>query len=251
MYFVVIKLRYILLLMAVVGCVMVCAKIDSSAPAFSVGGREIPIYSVERDDKKIALTFDCAWNADDIDKILDALDMYNAKATFFVVGDWAKEYSGALEKIYSRGHQIGTHSMSHKDYTTLTKEEILRDINACEDTVMNITDDRPILVRAPSGAYNDTVIQSCEESHRIYIQWSVDGLDYTDDATEDSIYNRVVEKTGAGDIILLHNGTKFTAGALPKILCTLSQDYEFSTVYDMIYTDNFTIDASGRQHLIK
>lgn len=53
---------------------------------FNVNGREIPIYSVERDDNKIALTFDCAWNDDDIDSILDTLDKYNCKATFFVVG---------------------------------------------------------------------------------------------------------------------------------------------------------------------
>ena len=66
---------------------------------FNVNGREIPIYSVERDDNKIALTFDCAWNDDDIDSILDTLDKYNCKATFFVVGDWAEKYSESLKKI--------------------------------------------------------------------------------------------------------------------------------------------------------
>ena len=66
---------------------------------FNVNGREIPIYSVERCDNKIALTFDCAWNDDDIDSILDTLDKYNCKATFFVVGDWAEKYSESLRKF--------------------------------------------------------------------------------------------------------------------------------------------------------
>ena len=84
---------------------------------FNVNGREIPIYSVERADNKIALTFDCAWNDDDVDSILDTLDEYGCKATFFVTGDWAEKYGDSLEKICQRGHEIGNHSYNHADYT--------------------------------------------------------------------------------------------------------------------------------------
>lgn len=228
-------------------CIAIYIGVSSAVPTFSVGGREIPIYSVERGDNKIALTFDCAWNADDIDRILNTLDDYNCKATFFVVGDWALKYPDSVKEIYERGHQIGTHSMSHKSYTAMSSEEIIKDISRCENVILNITGDRPVLVRAPSGAYNDRVIKACEENRRIYVQWSVDGLDYTDDATEDGIYKRVTENARAGDVILLHNGTEHTADVLPKILYTLTQKYDFVKLLDMIYVSNYTIDHTGRQ----
>ena len=233
---------------AVVVCIIIGVCVDIVVPTFSVNGREVPIYNVERADNKIALTFDCAWNDDDIDEILDVLDDYNAKATFFIMGEWALKYPDSVLKIHGRGHEIGTHSMSHDDYTRMSSNEILNDIYACEDIIFNITANRPRLVRAPSGAYNNTVIKACEENGRIYIQWSVDGIDYEADATEESIFNRVVQRTGAGDIILLHNGTEHTAAVLPKILETLSENYELVKVSSLIYLDGFFIDGNGLQH---
>ncbi|MCD8391054.1 MAG: polysaccharide deacetylase family protein [Firmicutes bacterium] len=248
MHFIVIKLKWLIAgAAALAACLLIFTGINSAVPPFSVGGREIPIYSVEREDNKIALTFDCAWNADDIERILDTLDEYGCKATFFIVGDWALKYPDSVKEIYDRGHEIGTHSMSHGDYTAMTTDEIIDDIYRCESVILNITGDRPVLVRAPSGAYNDNVIRTCEENRRIYIQWSVDALDYPEDATEESIYNRAVSGTAAGDIILLHNGTEHTADVLPRILSALTRDYELVKVLDLIYTNDFTIDHTGRQ----
>ena len=248
MHFYVIKLRWLIAMAAVIVCIIIGVFVDIAVPTFSVNGREIPIYSVERDDNKIALTFDCAWNDDDITDILDTLDEYDAKATFFILGDWALTYPESVLEIHRRGHEIGTHSMSHDDYTQMSTGEILKDIYTCEEIILSITNNRPRLVRAPSGAYNDTVIKACEENGRIYVQWSADGIDYAEDATEESIYNRVISKTGAGDIILLHNGTEHTAAVLPKILETLSEDYKLVKVSSLVYLDNFTIDGNGRQH---
>ncbi len=248
MHFYVIRLRWIIAMCAVIVCIIIGVCADIAAPAFFVSGREIPIYSVERDDGKIALTFDCAWNDEDIDEILDTLDEYDAKATFFITGAWAEKYPRAVLEIHKRGHEIGTHSMSHADYTTLSAREILEDMYKCEDIIFNITTNRPRLIRAPSGAYNDTVIRTCEKNGRIYVQWSVDGIDYKDSATEESIYERVIGKTGAGDIILLHNGTEHTAAVLPRILEKLTEKYELVKVSSLIYLHDFTIDANGRQH---
>ena len=233
---------------AVIVCIIIGVCVDIAVPTFSVSGREIPVYSVERADNKIALTFDCAWNDDDLEEILDTLDDYNAKATFFILGDWALKYPASVMEIHKRGHEIGTHSMEHDDYTKMSPDEILSDMYACEEIILGITNNRPRLVRAPSGAYNDTVVKTCEENGRIYIQWSVDGIDYKEDATEESIYNRVIDKTGAGDIILLHNGTEHTAAALPQILETLTENYELVKVSSLIYLDGFFIDGNGCQH---
>ena len=248
MYFAVIRLKYaIFICIMIFVCLVGFGIAGKTIPTFKVSDKEIPIYSVKRNDNKVALTFDCAWGYEDMPYILDTLDKYNAKATFFVLGDWVNNNPDVLKKIYQRGHEIGTHSMSHTDYTTLSSDEIMADIIECEDTVSNVIDDRPILVRAPSGAYNNNVIKTCEDNGRIYIQWSVDGLDYPDTATEESIYTRVTQSTKSGDIILLHNGTKYTSRILPKILDTLTRDYEFVKVSDLIYKDNFKIDVQGRQ----
>ena len=201
---------------------------------------------MERDDNKIALTFDCAWNDDDIDSILDTLDKYNCKATFFVVGDWAEKYSESLKKIYDRGHEIGNHSYNHADYTKMSAEAITADLDKCDGIVESITGERPYLMRAPSGGYNNTVVKAAEDSGRMYIQWSVDGIDYGDAEAQD-IYERSVRRTQNGDIILLHNGTKNTAAILPKILEALECKYEFVTVSELIYKDNYVIDNTGRQ----
>lgn len=225
---------------------VLCFGAAKTTAVFNVNGREIPIYCVERKDNKIALTFDCAWNDDDIDSILDTLDTYNCRATFFVLGSWAQKYSESLKKIQERGHEIGNHSYNHADYTKLGADGICADLEKADKIIAGITGQTPLLMRAPSGGYNNTVVTAAESIGKTYIQWSVDGIDYGDAAAED-IYRRSTQKTKEGDIILLHNGTKHTASVLPDILKTLSEKYEFAPVSELIYKDNFVIDAAGCQ----
>lgn len=70
----------------------------------------LPIYSVETQEKNIALTMNCAWNADDIDTILDTLSKYKVHITFFMVGEWVDKYPEAVKKISDAGHEIANHS---------------------------------------------------------------------------------------------------------------------------------------------
>ena len=94
------------------------------------------------------------------------------------------------------------------------------------------------------------MVKVCDERGTPCIQWSVDGIDYGD-ADPEGIIKRATSATKSGDIILLHNGTEHTAEVLPQILEKLSKSYEFSTVSDMIYSENFTIDHAGTQHKTK
>lgn len=247
MSFFVIKLKHLIAALLVVIIIpAVWFSLSRTASVFMVNGREVPIYSVEREDNKIALTFDCAWGDEDVDAILAALDKYGARATFFVLGTWAEKYPEAIQKIKTAGHEIGNHSYNHADYTKLSGKEILADLEKCDAAIESITGEKPYLMRAPSGGYNDTVIQTVDKSGRVYIQWSVDGIDYGD-ALPQSIYDRSVTNTKAGDIILLHTGTKSTANILPKILEALECKYEFAAVSELIYRDNYEIDNTGRQ----
>lgn len=251
MNFWVIKAKHIAILITIAVAVPVMYGYGvKTASVFNVDGREIPIYCVDRNDSKIAVTFDCAWNDNDIDAILETLKAYNCKATFFVVGDWAEKYPESLKKIYNDGHEIGNHSYSHKDYTKLNTDKLFEDMDKCDAVIENITGEKPKLVRAPSGGYNNTVIKACDERGTPCIQWSVDGIDYGD-AAPDGIIKRATGITKSGDIILLHNGTEHTAEVLPQILEKLSSTYEFSTVSDMIYKEDFIIDHTGEQKINK
>lgn len=245
----VIRLRHLAIaLAALIAIPVVLVAANKTMSVFNVNGREIPVYSVERGDNKIALTFDCAWNDDDVDDILKTLDDYNCKATFFVTGDWAEKYGDSLEKIHKKGHEIGNHSYNHADYTKLSSEDMTADMEKCDGIIESVTGERPYLFRAPSGSYNNAVVKTCEQSGRTCIQWSVDGIDYGGAAADD-IYSRSVLKTAAGDIILLHNGTDNTANVLPRILETLCEKFELVTISELIYKDNFIIDGAGRQIL--
>lgn len=247
MRFFVFKIKHIIFaVMLLVTVTAVCISSGSAVMTFLVNGRELPIYSVEREDNAIALTFDCAWNDDDIDVIVDTLNKYDCKATFFVTGKWAEDYSDSLNRIYRSGYEVGIHSYNHADYTKLGKDEILEDMNKCDRAVMKATGFKPYLMRAPSGAYNDNVVRTVENSGRQCIQWSVDGLDYVD-TTEEEIFNRVVSKTNNGDIILLHNGTELTSSVLPQILERLKKDFTLVNISDLIYKNNYTINHTGRQ----
>lgn len=66
----------------------------------------LPIYKVNTNEKKVAITMNCAWNADDVDKILDILKNNNINITFFMVGDWVEKYPEYVKKIYESGNEI-------------------------------------------------------------------------------------------------------------------------------------------------
>lgn len=248
MRFLVIRAKYIVFLAVAVmavgygGYVFLHHTVD----VYNENRKEIPIYCVDTQENKIAVTFDCAWNADDIDSIIETLKKYNCPATFFVVGDWLERFPDSVKKLSDNGHEIANHSYNHAHYNNMTKEEMIADMQICDDKIEQITNVKPTLFRAPYGEYNDLLIKTCRETGRWYIQWSVDSLDWRDISAQE-IYERCVKKTQSGDILLLHNGTPHTAEILPKILETLSEKYTFVKASDLIYKDNFTINIEGRQ----
>lgn len=207
----------------------------------------LPIYCTERDDNKISITFDCAQGADDIDLIIRTLEKHNCKATFFVLGTWAASHPDALKALVDQGHEIGNHSYNHAYYTTLTKEEMLADMQKCADALKSAGAPKPTLFRAPSGDYNNSVIEACRCNDTLCIQWSVDSLDWRNLNCE-QMSERIIPKTKSGDILLFHNDTAHTAKSLDKILTALEKNgFTFLKVSDLIYKDNYTIDHTGRQ----
>jgi len=211
----------------------------------------LPIYSVETEDKKISLTINCAWNADDIDKILDTLSKYKINVTFFMVGDWVDKFPEAVKKIHDAGHEIANHSNTHPHVNNLTFEKNCEQIRLCSDKIEKLTGVRPTLYRGPYGEYNNIVIKAAEAENHKVIQWSLDTLDYTG-LTSDEMWNRLKDKLKNGSIILMHNGTSHTAEALDKIIYNITEKgFNIVKVSDLIYNENYIIDNNGMQKLVK
>ncbi len=209
----------------------------------------IPIYSVETDKKVVCITFDAAWGDEDLDEILGILEKHNCKAAFFVTGDWASRYPEAIEKIYKNGHDLGNHGANHKHMTSLSQSEMIEEIEGCHNIIKSLTGMDMTLFRAPYGDYNESVVLAAKSEGYSTVQWNIDSLDWKDYGVE-SIIDKVCNHKDLknGSIILLHNGSKYTAGALDKLLTDLeNMGYFFVSVSELIYTEDYRIDHTGRQ----
>ena len=210
--------------------------------------RELPIYSVDRQDKAVAITFDAAWGTEHTDEILRCLAEKNAKATFFLVEFWTKKYPDYVKKIAEAGHAIGTHSATHGYMSKQSEEVIRKELSTSSAAIREITGSPVTLFRAPYGDYNDRLIRTARDMGLYTVQWDVDSLDWKD-LSAGEIAKRVVPKVKNGSIILCHNNGKHTAEALPIVLSALQNaGYRFVTVEELIYKDNYEIDTNGRQY---
>ena len=207
----------------------------------------LPIYNVKTEEKKVAFTMNCAWNADDIDNILETLKNNDVHITFFMVGNWVDKYPEAVKKIYDAEHEIGSHSNTHPHVNTLSSKKNLEEIKLSVSKIEKITGQKTNLYRAPYGEYNDTVIKTAQENEYYTIQWNLDTLDYKG-LTGEEMWNRIKDKLENGSINLSHNGTEHTADSLDMLIKNIkAQGFEVTTVSDLIYKDNYSIDNNGTQ----
>ena len=219
--------------------------------AFGEGGRILPIYSVETPEKKIAVTFNCAWKPDDIPEILSVLEKYEAKATFFILGQWAKENPDMVKMIADSGHEIGTHSNTHPDMAQISMDKAREELFRSCEHIEKACGIKPKLFRAPSGSYSSELIKTASEMGFASIQWDVDSRDWKD-KTAGEMVESVTKNIRRGSIVLFHSGKENTAEALPQILEILKNGgYEFVKVSDLIYSEDYTIDHTGRQFSLK
>ncbi len=212
--------------------------------------RKLPIYSVETDEKKIAVTFDAAWSDKDTEELIEILEKHNAKATFFCVGDYVRKYPDAVKEFHKNGHEIGNHSDTHKLYSESSAEIVKKELINCNNEIKKAIGVPPALCRAPSGDYDNKSIEIAESMGMKMIQWDVDSRDWKK-LSVDEMYENIIKSTENGSIILFHNGIENTPMALDVVLTDLSQKgYKFVTVSELIHKDNYTIDHTGKQSII-
>ena len=215
------------------------------------GERKLPIYCVDTDEKKIAISFDAAWGADDTDELLRILEENDVKTTFFMCGYWVDDYPEEVKKIAEAGHDLGNHSSTHPHMSQLSKEQIKQELMETEEKVKSLTGVDMDLFRPPFGEYNNNVIEAAEECGYYTVQWDVDSLDWKEYGVESEI-NQVLnhKHLGNGSIILFHNDAKYTPQALDAIIKGLKEKgYEIVPVSELIIRENFEMNHEGRQIL--
>lgn len=224
--------------------------------AFAPGGdmmalartRQLPVYSVERSDKVLSISFDAAWGAAQTPEILDILDEYGVKTTFFLVGIWAEKHPDMVREIVRRGHELGNHSTTHPQMSKLSAERIRQELKGVADREEMLTGVRPTLFRPPFGDYNDMVVSVAREEGYECVQWNVDSLDWKNRGVDDLVRN-ATRNNKPGDIVLFHNDSKYIVQALPRILKSYQDaGFRIIPVSEILLSGNTEIDHTGRQH---
>ena len=213
----------------------------------SAAQRQLPVYSVQRQDKTAAISFDAAWGNEDTQTLIDILSEYGVRTTFFVVGDWVDKYPESVRALAEAGHEVMSHSSHHDHFSRLSSEQIAADLKACGEKIAAITGAEPKLFRCPYGEYDDHVIQAVRSLGVEPIQWSVDSLDWKGLSAQE-ISERVLEQVRPGSIVLFHNAAEHTPEALPGILKALQSDgYTIVPVSELLLSGETFIDNTGMQ----
>lgn len=240
--------RYIFMVMALAILVVVLICWPLRAITASSGERLVPIYEVDTPKQAVAISFDASWGAEYTQQILDTLDQYGVKTTFFLVNIWLDDYPEIAKTIAERGHEIGLHSVSHPKFTTLSEAQIRQELLDNCRRIAEVTNYQATLFRPPFGDYNNQVIATTRDCGFEAVQWSIDSLDWKDLSAEE-IFQRVTKDIHAGDIVLFHNNGLHTAEALVLVLDYLAaENLAVVPVCELLLSDDYYVDANGIQH---
>lgn len=230
-------------------CLCYVSMRDTPALMAAVATRELPVYNVDTEEKVIAISFDAAWGCANTEELMNILDRYDVKTTFFLVGFWAEKYPELVQELVSRGHEIGNHSATHPHMAQLSAAQIREELRKCSDLVKSITGSPTTLFRPPYGEYNDTVVKVAREEGYECVQWNVDSLDWKNLGTEQMV-QQCTKSVHPGDIVLFHNDSKYILEALPRILEYYTQaGYKIIPVSQLLLEGETWIDHAGQQHL--
>ena len=184
--------------------------------------------------KYVALTFDDGPHPTRTKKLLNILDDYKVKATFFMIGKNANANPGLVKEVSNRGHEVTNHSYNHPNLANLSYDNIMKELTSTDQAIINSSVQKPKLVRPPYGSFNDNVKKAIKNNGQTMVNWSVDTLDWKHRNTP-SIMSYVKQQVHPGAIILMHDIHETTVDAVPSVIEYLkSQGYEFVTVSDIL-----------------
>lgn len=237
----------VLLLGIIAGWMLDCVP-EEDIETVANAERLVPIYYVETEEKKIAISFDAAWGCEHTEQILDVLQQYHVKATFFLTNIWLEEYPEMARKIADAGHEIAMHSVTHPHMPQIEITEMKQELEGNYQKIVEVTGYTPTLFRFPFGDYDNASMEVVRQSGYDAIQWSIDSLDWQDTKTSAEIMERVTLGLHPGAIILCHNNGTYTAEAIASILpYAKEQGYQFLSVGELIYEEPYSVNQQGMQ----
>lgn len=188
----------------------------------------------ESADKVVALTFDDGPDADSTPRVLDLLKRYDVRATFFVVGEQARQNPELIHRMVAEGHTVAGHSYYHLPQSTLwSSQRYTEELFRCNDVVARLTGLRMRLYRPPFGVTNPPIARAVKNLGLIPVGWSVRSLD-TITKNRDRVVDRVMRGLRGGDVILLHDRLENSEELLEKLLTALrTQHYTTATVDEL------------------
>ena len=243
--------RIVALVVLLVGLFIICATTNSELQVanvyFNSRVKKLPIYSVQTDEKKVAISFDAAWGADKTSEIMSVCEEYSVNATFFLVGFWVEDYPDVAKSIAERGFEIGLHSSTHPDMCNLSTQQMSLELTKNQEIIQTVCGVEAKLFRPPYGSYNNDLIDVCRKLDITAIQWSVDSLDWKG-LSASEIAGRVCAKSKLGSIVLFHNNSDNIIAGLKLVLeYYKNNNFKVVPVGELIYHDSYTINQQGVQ----
>ncbi|WP_250673159.1 polysaccharide deacetylase family protein [Paraclostridium ghonii] len=214
----------------------------------NMSNEKIPISNVETDDRKISLTFDIASGSSNIETILDTLDKYNVKASFFLVGNWVDKNEDIVKEISSRGHDIGNHSNTHASMKQLSENDLKNELNATSSKIEAITGEKTTMYRPPFGEFDNNSLKTCEKLGYTVVNWDVDSYDWKE-IGPNFVTEKVLKGVSPGSIVLFHGDINNNEQYLEKSIKELKEKYDIVPLTKLIYNEGYEVDSNGTQKL--
>ena len=184
---------------------------------------------------QVAITFDDGPNLEFTPQVLELLKQYDAKGTFFCIGDKIKQHPNIFKQILAEGHTIGNHTFSHSNafgfFSTQKVTIELQDTNAL---ITEISGLKPKLYRPAFGVTNPRIKKAIKHLHLTSIGWNKRSLDTTN-LSEKTILKRITRNLKSGDVILLHDTSEKTLRVLEQLLLFLQQKKLEAVTVDSLF----------------
>lgn len=207
------------------------------------------VEEVKKNRKMVALTFDDG-PTQNTEELLELLNEYNVKATFFVLEYNCLTHPDAIVSMAEEGHEIAIHGSTHTAFTKLTVEEVQNEIDSTINTIENLGVDASNIVRPPYGSLNPELKENITSP---FVLWSIDTEDWKT-RDKDMIKKQITDSISDGQIILMHDmGTVHNANleALRELLPELTKEYSFVTISDLYKYNDIELENGGAYSKIK
>jgi peptidoglycan/xylan/chitin deacetylase (PgdA/CDA1 family) len=186
---------------------------------------------------QVALTFDDGPHPSYTPQILEILEQYGIKATFFCVGKQVTAYPDIVKQAYLREHLIGNHSWSHPILALLSRSALRSQLTRTSDTIEQVLGLRPVFFRPPSSVLSSQILRQAQQLGMKTVLWDVEAKDWANPGIA-TITNRILDQAKHGSIIILHDGggdRSQTVAALPAIIEGLQQrGFQFLTLDQVV-----------------